>query len=103
MTDTAAKGRSDREREAKGSRAGQAGSAERPTCYLLKVNVQLKLSCDGEAVLRAGSSAVAPARPLSRRGAAVQAHVAELYIFSEEKPAICEHQRQTGHRRHWPR
>lgn len=71
----------------------QAGSAERPTCYLLKVNVQLKLSCDGEAVLRAGSSAVAAARSLSSRGGAAQAHVAELDIFSEEKPAFCEDRR----------
>lgn len=71
----------------------QAGSAERPTCYLLKVHVQLKLSCDGEAVLRAGSSAVAAARSLSSRGGAAQAHVAELDVFSEEEPAFCEHRR----------
>lgn len=62
--------------------------AEEPTCYLLKVHIQFKLSRDGGAVLVAGLPAVAAARSQSRRGAA-QAHVAELHVLGEEEPAVC--------------
>lgn len=72
----------------------QRGSAERPTCYLLKVHIQLKLSRYGGAVLLAGFPAVAAACPLSGRGAA-EAHVAELDVLSEEEPAICGHGTQS--------
>lgn len=78
-----------------GRQAGrQRGSAERPTCYLLKVHIQLKLSRYGGAVLLAGFPAVAAARSLSRRGAA-EAHVAELDVLSEEEPAVCGHGTQS--------
>lgn len=68
--------------------AWKAGSTKRPTCYLLKVNVQLKLSCNGEAVIVASLPAVAAAHSVAQRGAA-EAHVAELDVFGE-KAAICE-------------
>lgn len=75
-------------RKQQAGRRGGGGSAEGPTCYLLKVHIQLKLSRDGGAVLVAGSPAVAAARSLSGRSAA-ETHVAELHVLGEEEPAAC--------------
>lgn len=67
---------------------------DQPTCYLLYVHIQLKLSSDQGAVLLTRLPAVTAAEPLSGWRDTAQADVTELHIFSEEEPAVCGHREE---------
>lgn len=60
----------------------------KPTCYLLKAHIQLKLGRDGGAVLLAGLPPVPTARALAG-GTAVKAHKTELDILCAGQLPVC--------------